>query len=85
MKRDDLTRAVHIEREVQDAERRLAHFRHVTKLDISSACCLELQDYPEPSVIGVGFRAVQGAIVSMLEAQLADAQARLRALGVTVL
>lgn len=82
MKRSDIHKAVAIEKEIGDIECRLAHFRGLTKINISSACCLELQDYPEPSLIGACFRGVKASICGMLEDQLAEATRRLNALGV---
>ncbi len=82
MKRDDIDRAVRINRDLSDLESRLAHFQFVKKLNISSACCLEIQDYPEPSRIGRTFRAVRAAIVKQLEEEIAEAKHDLERIGV---
>ena len=82
MKRDDIHRAKTLESVLVTLEGRLAHFQSVTKLNIASACNIELQNYDDPSDIGTAFRAVRAALVEMIERQIQGMQRELRRLGV---
>lgn len=83
MNRENLYRAQQLSCELDALETKLAHFEHVKMLNItSSSCCLELGDYPEPSVIGRAFFGVRSAICEMLRTQIANVSGELSQLGV---
>jgi hypothetical protein len=93
MKRADLLRANRLLRVVESLQYQLdsarsmkiVHFVGVAPAvgdQQQRACEIDLEDYPEPSLIGATYRAMRAALIQMFEGQLADAKRDLVDLGV---